>query len=85
MRKRKNELIAAIQSVRQHLVEADEALQTQVHVNESVQKQRMLLDLQLQQLLKEYAQAQERIEDRHDEKVAKKTGKESQKRCVKSL
>jgi protein phosphatase 2C family protein 2/3 len=76
MRKRKNELIAAIQSVRQHLVEADEALQTQVHVNESVQKQRMLLDLQLQQLLKEYAQAQERIEHRHDEKVAKKTGVE---------
>jgi protein phosphatase 2C len=74
MRKRKNEIISAVQSVRQHLVEADEALQTQVHVNESVQRQRMLLDLQLQQLLREYAQAQSIIEDSRDMKEVKKTG-----------
>merc|ERR1719446_820863 len=74
MRKRKNELISAIQSVRQHLVEADEALQTQVHPNETVQRQRMLLDLQLQQLLKEYAQAQSIMEDRNETLNEKKTG-----------
>lgn len=77
MRKRKNEIIAAIQSVRHHLVEADEVLQNnQAVVNENVQRQRMLLDLQLQQLLREYAQAQAIIEDRHDLKVAKRTGLE---------
>lgn len=76
MRKRKNEIIAAVQSVRQHLVEADEALQSQTSVNESLQRQRLLLDLQLQQLLKEYAQAQSILEDNRDVKEVKRSGVE---------
>lgn len=74
MRKRKNELIAAIQSVRHHLVEAEEAINSQTNVNEAVQRHRMLLDLQLQQLLREYAQAHSVIEDRRDAKEQAKTG-----------
>merc|ERR1719253_202052 len=74
MRKRKNELIAAIQSVRQHLVEAEEAANNQTHVSEGAQRHRMLLDCQLQQLLKEYAQAHSIIEDRRDAKAEQKTG-----------
>jgi len=76
MRRRKNEIIAAVQSVRQHLVEADEALQSQTSVNESVQRQRLLLDLQLQQLLREYGQAQSILEDSRDAKEAKRSGVE---------
>lgn len=75
MRKRKSELIAAIQSVRQHLVEADEALHKDSD-NESAQRQRLLLDLQLQQLLREYAQAHEKIEDRTEARAAQKSGVE---------
>jgi len=62
MQKRKKELILAARSVRQQIVEADEALQSQVLVNETVQHQKIILEMQLQQLLSEYGMAQEIVE-----------------------
>mmetsp|Transcript_83463 Transcript_83463/g.232834 ORF Transcript_83463/g.232834 Transcript_83463/m.232834 type:complete len:461 (-) Transcript_83463:64-1446(-) len=62
MRKRKKELIVAARSVRQQICDAEEALQSQTAVNEIMQNQKGVLELQLQQLLGEYGQAQEIIE-----------------------
>lgn len=74
MRKRKRELIMAARSVQHLLAEADEALQSQVLVNEIVQNQRTVLEMQLQQLLGEYGQAQGIIEECRETKEAKLAG-----------
>lgn len=62
MRKRKRDLILAARTVRQRICESDEALENQTVVNEIVQMQRKVCEMQLQQLLGEYGQAQEVIE-----------------------
>jgi len=74
MQKRKKELIMAARAVRQQIVEAEEALQSQVMVNETVQHQKIILDMQLQQLLSEYGQAQEIMELAREAREARIAG-----------
>jgi len=62
MRKRKRELVMACRHLRQQILESDEALQSQTVVNDMGQSQRMVLEMQLQQVLGEYGQAQEILE-----------------------
>lgn len=76
MRKRKSELIAAVQNVRQRLHDAEEALQSQVHVSQQLWNQRLLLEMQLQQLLREYGQAHEIIEESREARESKRNGTE---------
>mmetsp|Transcript_87019 Transcript_87019/g.254646 ORF Transcript_87019/g.254646 Transcript_87019/m.254646 type:complete len:514 (+) Transcript_87019:124-1665(+) len=74
MTKRKKELIMAARSIRQQIVEAEEALQSQAVVNETVQHQKILLEMQLQQLLGEYGQAQEIVELAREAREARLAG-----------
>eukprot|EP00927_Polykrikos_kofoidii_P031893 TRINITY_DN27313_c0_g1_i1.p1 TRINITY_DN27313_c0_g1~~TRINITY_DN27313_c0_g1_i1.p1 ORF type:complete len:457 (-),score=112.91 TRINITY_DN27313_c0_g1_i1:195-1517(-) len=76
MRKRKKELIMAVRSVRHQIYEADEALQSQTVVNDMVQNQKGILELQLQQMLGEYGQAQEIIEASKEIRDAREAGVE---------
>mmetsp|Transcript_100330 Transcript_100330/g.189291 ORF Transcript_100330/g.189291 Transcript_100330/m.189291 type:complete len:447 (-) Transcript_100330:68-1408(-) len=80
MKKRKSELIAAVQSVRTHIMDAEEALQTQVQLNENVQNKRMVLEMQLRQLLHEYGQAQEIVEDSRLTRECRRSGVRKQER-----
>merc|ERR1719356_2430426 len=79
MKKRKKELIMAARTVRQQIFEADEALQSGTGVQDIVQNQKGLLELQLQQLLGEYGQAQELIEAGRLLREAKEDGAEMSK------
>jgi len=63
MRKRKKELVLAARNLRHQIFESDEALQQQPVASEMMQAQRMLLEMQLQQILGEYGQAQEFLEN----------------------
>jgi len=55
-------LVMACRHLRQQILESDEALQSQTVVNDMGQSQRMVLEMQLQQVLGEYGQAQEILE-----------------------
>eukprot|EP00929_Paragymnodinium_shiwhaense_P119807 TRINITY_DN91706_c0_g1_i1.p1 TRINITY_DN91706_c0_g1~~TRINITY_DN91706_c0_g1_i1.p1 ORF type:complete len:442 (-),score=113.50 TRINITY_DN91706_c0_g1_i1:113-1438(-) len=74
MKKRKKEVIMAVRSLRQQIYEAEEALQSTNVVNEMVANQKSMLELQLQQLLGEYGQAQEIIEMSQHRKQCKEAG-----------
>lgn len=76
MRKRKKELVMAARNLRQQIIEAEEALQSQHVVNEMVHAQRMLLEMQLQQILGEYGQAQEFLELGRETREAAQLGLE---------
>lgn len=74
MQKRKKELIMAARAVRLQIMEAEEALQSQSHKGDTVQQQKIVLEMQLQQLLGEYGLAQEVIEVSKEGREAKKAG-----------
>lgn len=76
MQKRKRDLILAARAVRQQIAEAEDALQSQANVNETVQHQKIILEMQLQQLLGEFGQAQETIEEARETREAKHSGLE---------
>lgn len=61
---RKEELRLAMRMVQRQVLEVEALLSEQVLPNEVLQSQRTLLEMQLRQLLFEYGQAQETIEDR---------------------
>lgn len=71
---RKDNLRAAIQAMRHHIVEADATLGEQTSPNENLQNQRTILEMQLRQLLGEYALIQGLLEDIRDAKEAKRRG-----------
>jgi len=74
MRKRKRELVLACRHLRQ-LILANEEEQQGGAVNiELVQSQRILLEMQLQQLLGEYGQAQEYLEVSREIREARQNG-----------
>lgn len=70
---RKDELRIAMHSLRQQINEADNALSEQV-LSEGLQNQRTVLEMQLRQLLGEYSQAQEMIEDSRNTRSPEKPG-----------
>jgi len=70
MRKRKRDLIMACRSLRQQILESDEAGQ----VSDAGICQRKLLEIQLQQVLGEYGQAQEYLEMARLNRHTKETG-----------
>jgi len=77
MKRRKQDLIYAVQSVRQQLADNEEALQTAAaNGATALENQRMILGMQLQQLSMEYGQAQEIIESTREAREARRTGYE---------
>lgn len=76
MKKRKRELILAARTVRQLICEREEELQSQVVINEVAHTQRTVLQMKLQQLLREYGMAQEVIEACRQTREAKEAGLE---------
>jgi len=77
MKRRKKELIMAARVVRERIMEADEALQDERFAESqipAVQNQKAVWELQLQQLLGEYGQAQEIIENSKLAKEEKQSG-----------
>lgn len=71
MAKRKKELIMAARTVRMQIMDTEEEMQS----SNAAQNQKIVLDMQLQQLLGEYGQAQEVIEMSKEAREAKKSGK----------
>eukprot|EP00747_Dinoflagellata_sp_TGD_P072009 gnl/TRDRNA2_/TRDRNA2_157290_c0_seq1.p1 gnl/TRDRNA2_/TRDRNA2_157290_c0~~gnl/TRDRNA2_/TRDRNA2_157290_c0_seq1.p1 ORF type:complete len:448 (+),score=86.08 gnl/TRDRNA2_/TRDRNA2_157290_c0_seq1:73-1416(+) len=71
---RKNDLKQAIVATRGQIQEADTMLMEQVVPNQNLQSQRTVLEMQLRQLLGEYGQAQEMIEDGRGQRMEKKGG-----------
>jgi len=74
MKRRKQDLIFAVQAIRQQLAETDEALQGQMAGNETLEQQRLILEMQLRQLSMEYGQAQEIIEVTREAREARRAG-----------
>lgn len=74
MKKRKKELVMACRNLRAQIVDYEEAMQSQPVVSETAQGQRLILEMQLQQVLGEYGQAQEFLEFARDLREAKQTG-----------
>jgi len=74
MRKRKRELIMACRNLRQQIMALEEEQQAEAVVSEVGQSQRMILEMQLQQVLGEYGQAQEYLESARDLREARQNG-----------
>ncbi|CAK0872125.1 unnamed protein product [Prorocentrum cordatum] len=74
MRKRKRELIMAARTIRQLIMEREEEISAQVSSAETAATQRTVLQMKLQQLLREYGMAQEVIEACRQLREAKEAG-----------
>jgi len=79
---RKAELKLAMHMMRGRMVELDTEIQSQTHQDEDLQGQRTLMEMQQQQLLFEYAQAQEMIEDSRMPKSSKRRAGRQPPRAV---
>lgn len=77
MRKRKRELIMAARTIRQLIMEREEEIQAQVSTAETAATQRTVLQMKLQQLLREYGMAQEVIEACRQLREAKEAGQDA--------